>query len=362
MRKAVRKAVVRGSWLVVREPTARVGQTATGALGIRDTSALGDYGNLCARSVLRPCRLTVRTSVFQAGSRGSTPLRAATLSPRLARRQSQHRKSAPPPLPDAAHFDGAALRPAGGVSGARCPNEQGFASGFSAIFRAVSLPARVLFLDNSIYPRVYRPFDHWRRWFPTDAALVRIALGEELPSLDGFTHLLVSGSEASIVAPDPWVGQQIELIREASRRGVPVLGSCHGHQMLALAFGGRVARAREPELGWIALEIDGSDPMFESAEQPVLVFVSHFDEVASLPEEFVVPARSRRCAIHAFRHRSLPVWGLQSHPEIDIPEGEALLADFAALDPRVAAAPWHRPPRDSGLVRSIVANFLALGR
>jgi GMP synthase (glutamine-hydrolysing) len=87
------------------------------------------------------------------------------------------------------------------------------------------------------------------------------------------------------------------------------------------------------------------------------VFVSHFDEVTELPGEFVVTARSPRCRIHAFRHRRLRIWGVQSHPEIGMAEGERLLADFAGLDHRVAAARIDRPARDSGLIRPLVSGF-----
>ncbi len=211
-----------------------------------------------------------------------------------------------------------------------------------------------------MHRHVYRPFDHWRRHLPGDVELVRAPREEPPPSLDGFSHLIVSGSEASILDDEPWVPPQLALIRRAVDQGLAVLGSCHGHQMVAVALAGRgvVARASSPELGWISIEVDADDPMFAASNGTEHVFVSHLDEVVDLPGEFVVTARSRRCSVHAFRHRERPVWGLQSHPEIGVAEGERLLRAFAALDERVAGARIARPPRDSGVIAAVVAAFL----
>lgn len=220
---------------------------------------------------------------------------------------------------------------------------------------------RILVLDNAIHPEAYQPFDHWQAAFGAKASLERVTLADDCPTLDGFTHLVVSGSEASILDDDPWVPPQLALIQEAARRRVPVLGSCHGHQMIARALGGQVGRAAVPELGWIPVDVDPCASMFAGLNTPAWVFVSHFDEVVSLPEEFQVTARSPRCAIHAFCHAELPVWGVQSHPEIGIAEGEELLRRFKELDPRVAAAAIDRPPRDTGLLNHLVALFLDAG-
>jgi len=222
---------------------------------------------------------------------------------------------------------------------------------------------RVLILDNAIHRDVYRPFQHWRAVFPPWITLVRSLREEMPPTLRGVSHLLVTGSEASILDRDAWVEPRLALIRRAAERGMPILGSCHGHQMIALAFGGPgcVRRAARPEIGWIAIEPDYDDPMFDGADRPTWVFVSHFDEVSELPPEFVAPARSERCGIHALRHEHLPIWGVQSHPEILPDQGDRLLQGFRDLDPRVAAAEVDRPARDTGYVHDLVRLFLQLG-
>ncbi len=225
----------------------------------------------------------------------------------------------------------------------------------------MSSAARVLVLDNAVFRDVYRPFQHWRDAFPAGVELVRAPVEQPPPPLDGFTHLVVSGSEASILDDEPWVAPQLDVIREAVERGLAVLGSCHGQQMIALAFGGPhcVRRAAVPEIGWIEIERDPADPILAGAARPTWAFASHFDEVCALPVGFVATARTPHCAIHTLRHRLLPVWGVQSHPEILPAEGEAVLRGFHQLDARVAAAHVDRPARDSGAIRDLVRNFLA---
>jgi GMP synthase-like glutamine amidotransferase len=227
----------------------------------------------------------------------------------------------------------------------------------------MSAHPRVLVLDNAVHRSDYLPFDHWQRAVGDAAQLVRAPREEPPPDeLGGYTHVIVTGSEASILDDDPWVPPQVELLRRAGDLGLPILGSCHGHQMVALAFGGEVGKAAEPELGWSPLDVDRDDPMFALAEHPVWVFSSHFDEVRALPDDMVVVASTPRCAIHAFHHRTRPIWGVQSHPEIDPEEGQALLDAFAALDPRVAEIPVDHPARDSGYIHALIRGFLRLER
>lgn len=220
--------------------------------------------------------------------------------------------------------------------------------------------ATVLVLDDAIFRDVYKPFEHWSRALADEDAveLVRAPREEPLPSLEGVTHLIVSGSEASITDDEPWVRPQVELVRQAADAGIAVLGSCYGHQLVALALGGEVGRAAVPELGWIPLDVVEPDPMFIGAESPPWVFASHFDEVTALPPGCVVTARTDRCAIHGFRHLSRPVWGVQSHPEIDPAEGQALLDAFRAVDPRAARADLDLPARDSGAISALIRAFL----
>jgi len=73
---------------------------------------------------------------------------------------------------------------------------------------------RVLILDGSIWPEIYRPTDHWRTLLgsvPVDS--VHVSSGEAIPDLEPYTHLIVTGSEASITNREPWYEVQVEATR-----------------------------------------------------------------------------------------------------------------------------------------------------
>ena len=126
---------------------------------------------------------------------------------------------------------------------------------------------RIAIIDNAIDPDFYRPVRHWSRWLAGDWVAFEARNGR-LPSLDdGFSHILLTGSEASILERPPWVEAEVALVREALARGLSILGSCYGHQLLAVAIGGPryVRRCREPEIGWLPIGILKDDPLLGPA-------------------------------------------------------------------------------------------------
>jgi len=116
---------------------------------------------------------------------------------------------------------------------------------------------------------------------------------------------------------------------------VPILGVCLGHQSIGQAFGGRVVRARAPVHGKAEEIVHDKSALFRGAPRPLLAGRYHslvVDE-KSLPREIVVSARTRDGIVMAVRHRKLPVFGVQFHPEsILTPDGQTLLANFLAVE------------------------------
>lgn len=222
---------------------------------------------------------------------------------------------------------------------------------------------KIAIIDNAIDPDVYRPVLHWSRWLTGDWVSFE-APGGRLPSLDdGFTHILLTGSEASIMERLPWAEAEVALVRDALALGLPILGSCYGHQLLALAIGGPrfVRRCEDPEIGWLPIRVLGNDPLLGPA-RTAYAFTLHFDEVVDPGGLLTVLAGTPVCPIHAFRYGGRPVWGVQSHPEIGPGHGRELLG--AAIGRGYAGRPLFEralasEPRDDGLARSVVATFLA---
>jgi anthranilate synthase/aminodeoxychorismate synthase-like glutamine amidotransferase len=143
---------------------------------------------------------------------------------------------------------------------------------------------------------------------------------------------------AVVISPGPGrpesAGRTIPMIAEAERAGVPLLGVCLGHQAVAARHGGVVERAPEPRHGKTSrISHDGSgifaglpDP-FEAGRYHSLVVREE-----GLPAELAVIARSEDGLVMALAHRTLPVFGLQFHPEsVLTPEGEKILANFVRL-------------------------------
>ena len=220
---------------------------------------------------------------------------------------------------------------------------------------------RVALIDNSIDPGVYRPVEHWSRYLtvPWDAFIAREG---RFPDTADYTHIILTGSEASILERDPWVDAEASLVREAVAGGAAVLGSCWGHQLLAFALAGEshVRRCLRPEIGWIPLRVDRESDLLGPPGLPH-TFSVHYDEVRNLPATFEVIASTDACPVQAFRFGSKPVWGLQCHPEVDILSGLKFLRDlvdrgFKGREFLLEAL--RHPPQDSGLIHRIVRTFL----
>jgi GMP synthase (glutamine-hydrolysing) len=100
------------------------------------------------------------------------------------------------------------------------------------------------------------------------------------------------------------------------RLGIPVLGICYGMQLACDALGGRVGRAASREYGRAVLDVVEADGLFAGVAPRTEVWMSHGDQVNGLADEFVPLARTSTCPLAAVRHRTLPVFGLQFHPEV----------------------------------------------
>ncbi|NDC63870.1 MAG: glutamine-hydrolyzing GMP synthase [Planctomycetia bacterium] len=116
------------------------------------------------------------------------------------------------------------------------------------------------------------------------------------------------------------------------RLGIPVLGICYGMQLACDALGGRVGRAASREYGRAACEVLDPDTIFTGVPARTDVWMSHGDQVDAVSDDFLPLARTATCPLAAVRHRELPVFGLQFHPEVThTPAGGTMLANFLRL-------------------------------
>ena len=111
--------------------------------------------------------------------------------------------------------------------------------------------------------------------------------------------------------------------------GIPVLGLCYGHQLIASIAHGSVKPAQKKEFGIALATIDKPVGVLKELTSPQKVWMSHSDTVYSLPQPYEALAHTENCPIAAFRHRKRLIYGLQWHPEVIHTEnGNQMLANF----------------------------------
>ena len=172
--------------------------------------------------------------------------------------------------------------------------------------------------------------------------------GDALPDRVTSDALIVMGGpqQAYDDTSAAWLRQTKELLRAATKGGLPVLGICLGGQLLAEAMGGRVAPGADgPELGARLIskrDAAGNDPIFSDIPLSPVVVQWHWDAITELPPGALLLAASPRYPYQAFRVGA-KAYGLQFHIETP-PEMVRSWADAdadgvlaAGLDPDLVA-------------------------
>jgi len=159
------------------------------------------------------------------------------------------------------------------------------------------------------------------------------------------SHIILSGQS------HPWDRYSAEslagvfyVIRSAPK---PILGVCGGQQQIALAFGAPVGLIERVapgegyegafrERGFCTVQMDSQtgEGIFGGLPETITVWESHCDEVKSLPADFICTATNQVSDIQAMQHTSLPLFGVQFHPELfdlEHPDGRIILENFLRL-------------------------------
>jgi anthranilate synthase component 2 len=138
--------------------------------------------------------------------------------------------------------------------------------------------------------------------------------------------------ERLVISPGPGRpedgGYSIEYVKALGSQ-IPILGVCLGHQAIVVAFGGKVDLAPAPKHGKTSQISHDGRGIFTGIESPFVATRYHSLAAVELPEELEVSATSEEGVVQGVRHRSLPIDGVQFHPESVMTEvGKSLLKNF----------------------------------
>ena len=141
-----------------------------------------------------------------------------------------------------------------------------------------------------------------------------------------------------ILSPGPGTpdnsGVSLDLIkaRQIYATHLPILGVCLGHQVLAQAYGGTIARAIEPRHGKASPITHNNSRLFNNMPSPFLAGRYHALIAKNLPTDLLITATSPHNEIMGFEHAREPVFGVQFHPEsVMTPQGHQLIENFLAI-------------------------------
>ena len=117
--------------------------------------------------------------------------------------------------------------------------------------------------------------------------------------------------------------------KEIFEIGVPILGICYGSQLMAYTLGGEVKTAPVSEYGYTETEVDTSSILFKDVEPSTVVWMSHTDYIAQVPEGFRVTAHTPVCPVAAMECAERKLYATQFHPEVmHTKEGQKMLRNF----------------------------------
>lgn len=170
--------------------------------------------------------------------------------------------------------------------------------------------------------RRHGSFAHWIRVAAglerDDTVVVDVQRGDALPTREGFAGAIVTGSAAMVTERHGWSERSAAWLRDAAHAGLPLLGICYGHQLIAHALGGTVGdNPAGREMGTVRLDLHppaADDPLFSGLPLQFPAQATHLQSVLAPPHGATVLARSAQDDCHAYRWGDA-VWGVQFHPE-----------------------------------------------
>jgi len=155
---------------------------------------------------------------------------------------------------------------------------------------------------------------------------------EVLDNVDEYSHLIISGSEASAMDESDWTSELTDLIHKFVAADKKILGICYGHQFLARVLAGKSCLYKMPvaEYGYSKVNLR-ENVLFKNIKNPVCLQLHH-DAVRNPGDDFEIIAENET-AVQGFQYKGKAVFGLQFHPEFDHEAAKYFFGVAAAQDP-----------------------------
>ncbi|MEX1376705.1 MAG: glutamine-hydrolyzing GMP synthase [Eubacteriales bacterium] len=117
--------------------------------------------------------------------------------------------------------------------------------------------------------------------------------------------------------------------KEIFELGIPILGICYGAQVMSLVLGGSVHSVEHREYGFTSVEVDTKSMLFDGLEKEQVCWMSHTDQIDSLPDGFEVCATTPTCPVAAMYNEDKKLYAVQFHPEVGhTKKGQEMLVNF----------------------------------
>lgn len=175
-------------------------------------------------------------------------------------------------------------------------------------------------LSPEFIAKKYGGKKEWFRWLITREDVefdIRMVFDNESVEIQQGDAWIITGSASSVTDRTDWILNLEEIIRKGQKRGIPMLGICFGHQVIASALGGKVIRnPLDWEVGshMIALNETGRlNKLFTGIPDPFIGYETHEDVVSELPAGAELLAENDK-GIQAFKFGDT-IYGVQFHPE-----------------------------------------------
>ncbi|MFT5320842.1 MAG: GMP synthase (glutamine-hydrolyzing) [Pseudohongiellaceae bacterium] len=227
---------------------------------------------------------------------------------------------------------------------------------------------------GSTIPVIAEEKSDFEQWIATGMSLsveqtliVSVFEGQPLPDLQSISSIVITGSPAMATEKLDWIEKSQHFILSAIYAGIPVLGICFGHQLLAQAMGGKVdwhPQGREIGTTMVSRSVESADdPLFNKLPLTFPVHTTHMQTVTELPSDAVILAANNFESHHAVRF-ARNVWGVQFHPEFNVAimrryiEERRLQIDDEGLDSTALLADVSPTPE----ALLVLQNFAALAK